>query len=388
MSHFTTPADTAEGKGSESPRQGAESAALDNNAKSSGNRLDRWAARGTQWEYSELPRVKKCGRVVITSDGTVGVRANGESVGYAGLHTCGSVWACPVCNAKIQSVRRLEVGVALASVHANGGGAAFGAITVRHHAGQRLGGLLDALTYGIARIGQDKTVRRLRVEMGYVGSMQALEFTIGRNGWHPHRHPLPIFDRPCDPDQLIELHFAQLRAFAAGVEARGYESPTALGNVLKPIELGDADTLSDYFTKSTYTADGVAWEATSTQTKKGRAGGRTPWQLLDSVRINGDADDLELWNEYELATKGKRALTFSRGLREKLGLNAERSDESIADEEVGDETDTGFRVLSWAPIVQNPLLGAGLLNAVTPAGNWNAGREFAWANGITIGDNE
>lgn len=335
-----------------------------------------------------MPRCRKCGRVTVTPDGTVGVRANGDSVGFAGLSTCGSVWVCPVCNSRVQAVRRLEVGLALANVHANGGGAAFGAITVRHRAGQRLDGLLGALTYGIARIGRDKRVGSLRASMGYLGRIQALEITHGANGWHPHRHPLALFERAPDAEQLVELHLAEFRAFRAGVVAKGYDAPLDVAQVFAPVVPGTDEALGDYFAKSQYSHEAAAWEATSTQTKKGRRGSSTPWGLLDAARVSGDADALDLWHEYETATRGKRALTFSRGLRDLVGLGQEATDEQIADAEVGDRYDTGFLVADWSPIVRRPDLGAGLLNAVTPAGNWAAGREYARTHGIPITEAE
>lgn len=380
--------DTLPGQDAEGGAAAAPEGPLDNNAKSSRNRSQKWQARGVQWMVSALPRCRKCGRVTVTNDGRVGVRANGQSVGYAGLSTCGSVWACPVCNSRIQAVRRLEVGVALSSLAAMGGGAAFGAITVRHHAGQRLAPLLDALTYGIARIARDKAVFTLRERMGYLGRINALEITLGANGWHPHRHPLPLFDRPVSPDDLIELHYAEFRAFRRGVEHRGFEAPSIIANVLMPVDLTTGDTLGEYFAKSEYSVSGVAFEAASSSTKKGRKGSRTPWQLLDSVRTTGDADDLDLWNEYEKSTRGKRALTFSRGLRDRLGLGLEASDEAIAEAEVGDVYDTGFYVTDWSPVARNSALGAGLLNAVTPAGHWQDGRDFCRANGIPIEEND
>lgn len=387
-SNAKSPSFTGETSGGAPAPDSAEGTVLDNNAKSSGNRSNRWEARGFLWEYSPHVRVRKCGRVPVTGHGMVAVRANGESVGFAGLATCGSVWSCPVCNSRVQAVRRLEVGVALANVHANGGGAAFGAITVRHELGQGLEGLLGALTYGISRIAQDKRVRALRVEMGHIGRIQALEVTHGAFGWHPHRHPLVLFTSPPDPDKLAELHMAEFRAFRAGVVRRGYAAPLDLAQLLTPVTPGSDETLGEYFTKSTYSHDAASWELTSTQTKSAKKGSRTPWQLLDSARMAGDADDLALWTEYEEALKGKRALTYSRGLRDLVGLGAEATDEQIADAEVGDKHDTGFWVADWAPIRHNARLGAGLLNAVTPAGNWAAGREYARRHGIEILENE
>lgn len=316
------------------------------------------------------------------------VRANGVSVGFAGLYTCGNVWVCPVCNAKIQSVRRLEVGVAVAHHFEQGGGAAFGAVTVRHQKGDPLSGSLDALSKGQARIPQDKGVRALRDRAGHLGRMQALEVTEGSFGWHPHRHPLVFTEKPVGQDLLTDLHFAEFRAFRRGVEHAGYESPSILANVLMPVTPNSGEALGDYFAKATYTPEGAGYEMTSTQGKKARGKhGRTPWDILRDVVETGDADDLDLWTEYEQGMRGKRALTHSRGLRSLLGMGEEATDEAIAESEVGDRADTGFVVEDWAPVWRRAELGAGLLAAVTPAGNWKAGREFARRHGIRIREN-
>lgn len=383
-----TDASTGRRQGPGGPAAGPAQPVLDNNAKSSGNRSARWEMRGVLWDHSALPRVKKCGRVTVRPDGRVGVRANGESVGFSGLHTCGSVWACPVCNVKVQNVRRLEVGVALTNLSANGGGAAFGAVTVRHHSGQPLGELLPTLTYGIARISQDKRVKALRADMGYLGRIQALEVTHGNAGWHPHRHPLLCFDRPVTVAEVSALHIAEFRAFRAGVVAKGLDAPLMTGQVLAPVDLSTAaHKFDEYFTKSGWSPEGVGFEMTGAQYKRARFGSRSVWQLLDDVS-RGDADALDLWNEYERATKGKRALTFSRGLRDLLGIGVEATDEDIADEEVGDVDDTGFYVTDWSPVAAQPALGAGLLNAVTPAGDWEAGRLFCDTYGIRYEDTQ
>lgn len=366
---------------------GAGTDGLDTYAKSSLHRLDRWLAREALWRLSEVERCTKCGRYPVTTDGSVAVRANGQSVGFAGLYTCGNIWVCPVCNAKIQSVRRLEVGVALATHLEAGGGAAFGAVTVRHQAGDPLSGALDALTKGQAQIARDRTVVRLRKELGHLGRMQALEVTHGEHGWHPHRHPLVFFAGTASESNLVDLHLAEFRAFRGAVERAGYAAPSILANVLMPVTAG-SEALGDYFAKSVYTPEGAGFEMTSTQGKKARGKhGRTPWNILRDVVETGDADDFALWAEYEVAMKGKRALTHSRGLRAALGLGEETTDEAIAEAEVGDRADTGFVVEDWSPIWARAELGAGLLAAVTPAGDWKAGRDYARRHGIRIREN-
>jgi hypothetical protein len=335
-----------------------------------------------------VERCTKCGRYPVTTDGSVEVRANGVSVGFAGLYTCGNVWVCPVCNAKIQSVRRLEVGVALAQHFERGGGAAFGAVTVRHQKGDPLSGSLDALAKGQSRIAQDRKTKALRASMGYLGRMQALEVTEGQHGWHPHRHPLLFTEKPVAEGLLAELHFAEFRAFRGGVVHAGYDAPLSLANVLMPVTPQSGEALGDYFAKSVYTPEGAGYEMTSTQGKKARGKhGRTPWNILRDVVETGDADDMDLWTEYEQGMRGKRALTHSRGLRALLGMGEEATDEAIAESEVGDRADTGFVVDDWAPVWRRAELGAGLLAAVTPAGNWKAGREYARRHGIRIREN-
>ena len=123
---------------------------------------------------------------------------------------------------------------------------------------------------------------------------------------------------------------------------------------------------------------------TSTQTKsRTRArDSRTPWDLLAAVHLEGDADALDLWHTWERDSKSKRALTWTRGLRRLVGLDVEATDEEIAEREVGSRLDVGMVVTDWAPITRDARLGAGLLAAVGPGGDWDEGRRFADAHGI------
>ena len=95
-------------------------------------RIARWKTRAFLWEVSSLPRVRACGRWSIFPDRRVEPRSTGTTVGYAGLSTCGSVWACPTCNHRIQSVRRIELGVIIAEAAARGYGVTFVTRTLQH----------------------------------------------------------------------------------------------------------------------------------------------------------------------------------------------------------------------------------------------------------------
>lgn len=351
-------------------------------------RADRWAARGVLWHESGLQRVRSCGRWSIRPDGHVQVRANGSAVGFAGLATCGSVWADPVCNAKIQAVRRLEVETAITVVLGQGGGAAFGAYTLQHGPRSPLDPLWRSLSACWEAVTRDKTVRRLRAALGLVGTIRAAEVTHGRNGWHPHLHPVHLFARPVSGGEVAALHAVQERAWIAAAGRLGLSAPSGRAQHLHAVHGAAGGSLGDYFVKSTYArpASSVAWEATSTQTKsRTRAGdSSTPWDLLRAVYDDGDADALDLWHAWEVGSKGKRALTWSRGLRSAVGLDGEASDDAIATAEVGSVEDTGFTVTDWSPVRAAPELGGQLLTVIDGGRNWSAGREFCRAHSIPV----
>jgi len=118
---------------------------------------------------------------------------------YGGLQTCGSVWACPVCAAKIAERRRVEIQTAMAAHVAVGGNFALLTLTIPHQVVDALPDLLQKLASAKARFFGHRAVRRVLVEMGFVGQISALEVTHGRksgrnNGWHPHPHIL-LFTR-------------------------------------------------------------------------------------------------------------------------------------------------------------------------------------------------
>src|SRR5581483_5873488 len=65
----------------------------------------------------------------------------------------------------------------------------------------------------------------------------------------------------------------------------------------------------------------------------GRKTSETPWEILERAMTDGDAAALELWHEYEQATRGCRALVWSPGLRATLGAGQEITDEEAATDE-------------------------------------------------------
>ena len=71
--------------------------------------------------------------------------------------------------------------------------------------------------------------------------------------------------------------------------------------------------------------------------KLAKGKGRTPFQVLGAiVDAGGEAwqfeDDLKLWRQWEKASRGRRQVAYSKGLREWAGLRKAKEDEEIASE--------------------------------------------------------
>lgn len=353
--------------------------------KSSNVRTERWRALGVLWDMSTLARVRKCGRVTVLPGGQVGVRKKADAVGYAGLATCGSVWACPRCSARIMAVRRLELGVLIAAAAAQGLTVVFGTVTLRHRQGQSLAQLWDVLNQAQRGVTNATKVKRLRRELGRVGYVRATEVTHGGNGWHPHIHTIQLFEGDVTQEQLDELRDAEFAVWKRQCLNRGLGAPMKKRYELRRVV--DADVaFSDYFAKGVYdpstsrAAKSVGFEMTGSQSKRARRGSRTPWQVLHDFRQTGDLEDWEIFEEYETASKGKRALVWSPGLKDRFNV-PELRDEQIADEEVGDREDTLFWVTDWGPIAADASLGGRLLGAVR-TGGLHGGLTFCREHGI------
>ena len=320
----------------------------------------RYRRRSILWRESSLPRVRKCGRV--RRGNVVGVRSGPTGAGFSGLVTCGSPWACPVCNAKIMAVRRLEIGAAVTEWMSRGGAVLFVTRTLRHHRGNRLSDLWDVLSGAWQSLQNGSPWSRWRERLGLHGALRVIETTTGDNGWHVHVHALLFVAGTVSDD--VAQSFAAWSADRWGVlvQRRGLPAPLAIGQDVRVVrEVTDA-SLAEYFTKldqgGRSPADAMGFEMTSTQSKLARGSHKTVpvWDLLSRLE-QGDADALDLWHEWERASKGRHPLRWSPGLRrDLLGVVPERQDEDIAAEVVGDEDLLWITAEGWSTCVAAPAI--------------------------------
>lgn len=286
---------------------------------------------------SALNGVRKCGRTPI---GAVTVRHGEHGASFGGVATCGSVWSCPVCSAKILRTRQEEVRAAVAA-HlgdpALGRQLAMATFTIRHRKSDPLSALWNAVSRAWAAVTSGKLWQGERDRYGLAGWLRVVEVTEGRHGWHVHVHALLFLDRADTPAGLLTPR--ELDAWAGSMFGRwsravqrlGLAAPLPRAQEVHLVQ-GDAEPLAAYFTKATDlgVAQAVAVEFTRSASKSGRAAtSRTAWGILDGV-MSGDVEELRRWHEYERASRGRRQMTWSRGLRDRLDLSPELSDDEAA----------------------------------------------------------
>lgn len=321
-------------------------------------------AQGLLWtkgaEWREQHRTCWCCRSTKRDTNTVSVYRNNDASGasLAGLNRCGDIWNCPTCAARISEARRKELSDALA-VHVGQGGAAYLlTLTFPHEYDHQLSELLDKLTKARQRLLNSRTWKGVMSDAGRIGAISALEITAStENGWHPHVHMLvftaknglnegePLNDQgDLGSDAIDSLKTAWINLLIK----TGLGSGDKIEDMRKhALNVRGGSQAAEYIAKLGRDERwGASSEMTKSYAKQGAAGERggfmhhTPFQLL-AWAGNGDAWSIAKFSEYAVAIKGKRAITWSPGLKKALlGTEQERSDEEIAQAEEREESQT------------------------------------------------
>jgi hypothetical protein len=243
---------------------------------------------------------------------------------YSGLEVCASVWACPVCAAKISERRRAELVTALALAKARGWDVFMMTLTIPHGMGDELSALLEQIHKAWRSTSTSRAGQKLRKLLGVRGTVRALEVTHGQNGFHPHLHVLLFLDQDFSP-QSVQNAFAPL--WQQACERVGLPRPSDAHGC----RVDDGSQAAAYASKW-----GLESELTKSHTKKGKTGSRTPWDFLRSVlgKLEGWEQSAHLFRTYAEAFKGKRQLYWSNGLRDLLAMGAEETDKETAEKEI------------------------------------------------------
>jgi hypothetical protein len=297
-------------------------------------RRQRDAARRWLWANSGHDRQRSCGRDPVGQ--LVGLTRRDGAATWAGLETCGSVWSCPVCSGRVLAERGDELRQALDAWHGQGGAVAMVTLTMRHGREHALADCWDALSDAwAAASGRYSGVRAAKLAADVAGWARRVEVTWGaRHGWHVHVHALVFLRRPDEAGALGEAMFA---AWAARLGRVGLTPLRDSGGLdVRVLSLDQArQEAAGYVAKGTYSESARAAAELTGGGKLGRGGNLTPWGILDAAR-RGDRQARALWAEWEATSHGRRAITWSEGLRDELDVDQERDDDEIAGDGAGE----------------------------------------------------
>lgn len=261
-------------------------------------------------EHAIAPRVAKCARVRCDRQVAIPLhtREGKQAASFQGLIKCRSK-ACPVCLAVRRSKYAeeiLRVAKLWTDDHRSGRTATYLAtFTIRHGTGDDLTTIGHGVRACWRKFLSGRTWQALRLQYGFE-YIAAEELTHGANGWHPHMHVLFLPTRRLTMDEVLNLSGEFYERWASIVERE-------LGPAFVPNDVHGADfrpcASQDYITKA------VGLELADPGTKRGKKGGRSPVQLLAAFEDKGDEQALGLYREYERVMRGRRDLTWSKGLR-------------------------------------------------------------------------
>ncbi len=288
---------------------------------------------------SVLSRLRYCG---VPKNADVEIRWDGKKCFASGLLSCGSIWTCATCSARIRVRREADLELAAQRHCEWGGRLAMMTLTVRHKRDMPLTLSLEAILRSwdllqrrTAFAGSETTPGLMTHADGFV---RALEVTYGPNGWHPHLHVL-MFIRPgVTPSQAQASTLALHEAWQELVTKELGLSPSIERGINFMWFGDDSKTAATYVTK-------IAKEITFADSKSGL----DPMSLLDDTSPKSTAMFIEFAN----AMYRKKAMSWSQGLRQWLLLNLEQTDEELADDNdqigecVGVISAAHWRTLTW-----------------------------------------
>src|SRR6185436_16024546 len=262
-------------------------------------------------------RAQKCGHTRIAS--AVEIRLYKGLATFSGLMRCGLVWECPVCALAIKTGRADEVQRA---IEWHGADRAYLlTLTVRHGVGDDLKAVRQGVAKAWRRVQSGAPWKRLKADMGFVGSIRALEVTHGAHGWHPHLHVVLL---------TRELAPAVLESYRARISIRWQHAvESVLGRAHAPLDKAGCDLRgchnAEYLTK-------LGLELTAPAEKRARGGNRSVNEIAADFVATQSETDKRLYQRYCTGIYGARMLTWTKGLRRAAGLLEERSDEEILED--------------------------------------------------------
>lgn len=270
---------------------------------------------------------------------------NGSGEGHIeSMMMCNSVWACPVCAARITEKRRVQLDKVIAAAKLKNWHTAMITFTLSHIRSTDLKASKAAIKKALRRFKSGRFFQDIKSEFGWVGSIQSTEITYGHvNGWHPHIHMLAFFERQMPP-ALVGALETQLKAhWLLCLAKEGFDASWEHGLDVRTADSDIADYIAKFGREPVKSTWGAAHEMAKLPVKVGKGNDHyTPFQLLD-LYGDGEAWAGQRFKEYAEAMKGCRQLVGLKELGDLLGIDIEE------DDQIGEAAELGAPVL-WASI--------------------------------------
>lgn len=268
---------------------------------------------------------------------------------YAKMFLCGQIWLCPICSTKVNIKRSKEIAKAIDYAYKNGYKVAMITFTNPHTKQDKLKDIIEkhnsALKYVFKNNNSTMAFYR-RIGNLNKYRITGKEVTYGINGWHWHTHVLMFVNKDVD----IKKEFNYLinkwykYCIAVGFEIKDEDAFFRYG-----LDIIDNMSSSQYLTKY-----GKFWgvdrELTNKEAKNPKNGNIAPFNLID-------AGYEKQFIEYAYATKGRKQIKWSKGLKALCGVK-EKTDEELAQEQ--EEKASNIKVAemdysTWQIMKQNNL---------------------------------
>lgn len=251
---------------------------------------------------------------------------------FSNLVTCGSVWSCPVCAAKIQERRREEIAKSIDWAYQNDFQPVLVTLTFPHKSWQKLRALLDQQADALKRLRQGSPWQRFKDDVNFQGMIRSLELTHGANGWHPHTHELWFVKKDAEADYIkaeIIKRWAAACVKSGLLDDKNIEQMDAF--FAHAVDVKGHCSASDYLAKQDDSRHwGADREMAKASSKAGKAKGKHAFGLLADAKT--DRRSGRLYMVYIMAMRGKRQIYWSQGLKKTVGIG-EVSDEQLAEEQ-------------------------------------------------------
>ena len=285
-------------------------------------------------ELHKISRTINCKHAFAYEADCVKVDFNSKNAYYTGLQTCGSVWNCPVCSARITEVRRKEIAKATEEAYKQGYQAVMITFTFPHNNKMPLKETLRKQAEALKIFREGNAWTCFKTKNKFLGLIRALEVTHGHNGWHPHTHELWFID-PEVKDKAFKSFI--LKRWIECLKKANLLPENPSKAELEAVKKRSVDVkmnckASDYLAKNDSAKNWGIDRELSKSANKGRAKGLHAFEFL--------AEDIpknqKLYIEFVNAMKGKSQLFWSPGLKKLLKID-EISDADIAGNEDEEE---------------------------------------------------